>query len=112
MMTDKAVGEELLEALAEVRALFPQWRLGQLVANLAQSAGLEGPGGVWEAEDAQLLAAARRLVERNGSRRSTEGWGVFVWNCWPALRMGVDEDAFHTVNALHGAADHQDGIIQ
>lgn len=73
MKTDKTVSEELLEALVEVRALFPQWRLGQLVANLAQSAGLEGPGGVWEAEDAQLLAAARRLVERNAARRAAEG---------------------------------------
>lgn len=62
-------GEELLVALAELRVLFPDWRVGQMVANLVQAAGLDKEGAVWEVEDEQLLAAARRFIERNQSRQ-------------------------------------------
>ncbi len=58
--------DELIRALSELRMLFPDWRLGQLVANLAMAAGCDG--AVWEVEDEQLLAAARRLIERNRMR--------------------------------------------
>jgi hypothetical protein len=67
-MIDVKAGEELMAALAEVRIHFPEWRLGQMVANLALSAGVDGPGGVWEVEDGQLLEAAHRLVERARAR--------------------------------------------
>jgi hypothetical protein len=59
---------ELVEAVVELRRLFPDWRLGQLIANLTQAAGLEGEGGIWEVEDVALLAAARRLIARNAGR--------------------------------------------
>jgi hypothetical protein len=62
------LNDELLSAIAELRTLFPDWRLGQLVANLATAAGLTEPGAIWDAEDDQLLAAARRLIERNQAR--------------------------------------------
>jgi hypothetical protein len=67
-----AVGDELMGALAELRALFPDWRVGQLVASLVQAAGRDGDGAVWEVEDEQLLAAARRLIERNQGRRMSD----------------------------------------
>ncbi len=60
--------EELMGALAELRALFPDWRLGQLVANLVTAAGGTDAGAIWDVEDEQLLAAARRLIERNRGR--------------------------------------------
>lgn len=63
------VGEDLLTAMSELRALFPDWRMGQLVANLTQAAGRDGEGAVWDVEDEQLLAAAHRLIERNQSRQ-------------------------------------------
>ena len=59
-------GDELLAALTQLRTLFPDWRMGQLVANLTQAAGREG--AVWDVEDEQLLAAARRLIARNLAR--------------------------------------------
>ncbi len=65
-----AVGDELMGALVELRALFPDWRLGQLAASLVQAAGRDGEGAVWEVEDEQLLVAARRLIERNQLRRA------------------------------------------
>jgi hypothetical protein len=61
-------GDALLAAIAELRALFPDWRLGQLVANLTTAAGREG--NIWDVDDADLLAAANRLIERNRSRVS------------------------------------------
>ncbi len=64
-------GDDLIGALAELRALFPDQRFGQLVTNLTLAAGREGE--VWEVEDEELLAAARRLIERNRARQDTPG---------------------------------------
>lgn len=55
---------KLLDALAELSRLRPQWRLGQLVANLATTAGRLESGGVWELDDAEALAAATTLIEQ------------------------------------------------
>ena len=60
-----STAEELMAALSELRALFPDWRMGQLLANLAMAAGGTDAGAIWDVEDEQLLAAARRLIERN-----------------------------------------------
>lgn len=65
-----ATADQLIGAIAELRLLFPDWRLGQLVANLTLAAGRDQEGGVWEVEDEQLLAAARRLIEGNRDRVS------------------------------------------
>jgi len=62
--------EELSGALSGLRALFPDWRLGQLIANLVTAAGGMDAGAIWDMEDEQLLAAARRLIERNRGRRA------------------------------------------
>jgi hypothetical protein len=64
------MSDELLGALGELRVLFPDWRMGQLVASLAQATGRDGESMVWEVEDEELLDAARRLIERNRSRES------------------------------------------
>jgi hypothetical protein len=45
---------ELLNAIAELQRLYPHWRLGQLIANVAGWADQD----VWDVEDEQLLAAA------------------------------------------------------
>jgi len=68
-MTTSTCNPELLAALAELISLFPDWRVGQTMANLAIAAGRTDSGGVWELEDAEALAAARRLIERNAGRR-------------------------------------------
>jgi hypothetical protein len=69
-----STNDELIAAVSEVRTLFPDWRMGQLIANLALAAGREGEGAVWEVEDEQLLAAARRLIERNRARQHTRAF--------------------------------------
>lgn len=37
---------DLLSAIAELRELFPKWRLGQLVANLTTAAGMNDAAGI------------------------------------------------------------------
>jgi hypothetical protein len=63
-----SASEELIEALTELHVLFPEWRFGQLVANVAMAAGGMEASAIWEMEDEQLLTAALRLVERNRGR--------------------------------------------
>jgi hypothetical protein len=46
---------ELLATMAELSQRYPNWRLGQLVANVAGWADQE----IWDIEDEQLLEAAR-----------------------------------------------------
>jgi hypothetical protein len=65
--------DQLLEAVAELRALFPDWRLGQLVANLVTAAGGTDASAIWDMDDEKLLEAARRLIERNRGRTLQNG---------------------------------------
>ena len=67
-MSDTPRGE-LLRVLGELGDIFPDWRFGQLVANVATAAGGPRVEAIWDSEDDELLAAARRLLERNRDRR-------------------------------------------
>lgn len=53
-----ATRNELLRVLAELGETQPDVRLGQLIANLAYAAKGLSNEAVWDAEDAELLAAA------------------------------------------------------
>ena len=68
-MTTSA-GDQLLAAIEELRSLFPDWRVGQLVASLTQAAGRDREGAIWDVEDDELLLAARRLIDRNRAHRT------------------------------------------
>jgi hypothetical protein len=61
-MTIEETREELLKALADLGRAHPHWRLGQTLSNLATAAGRLDPGGVWDLEDEEGLAAARVLL--------------------------------------------------
>jgi hypothetical protein len=61
---------ELLAAVAELSRIRPEWRLGQLIANLAMTAGRLDSGGVWDLEDGEALAAARTLIEQHSEVES------------------------------------------
>jgi hypothetical protein len=63
-MTTEETRAELLDALAELGREHPNWRLGQLVSNLAMAAGRLDAGGVWDLEDDEALAAAQLLLRR------------------------------------------------
>ena len=61
---------ELLAALADLGRLRPEWRLGQIFANLAMTAGRLNPGAVWDLEDDEALAAAKVLLEQSSAIES------------------------------------------
>ena len=64
MRSTELIWVELLAALSQLSRLRPEWRLGQTLANLAMTAGRLEPGGVWDLEDEEALAAARTLIEQ------------------------------------------------
>jgi hypothetical protein len=64
-MTGEANRAELLRIIAELGELHPEWRLGQMLANLAMGAGRADAGAVWDLEDGEALAAARRLLDHH-----------------------------------------------
>ena len=81
------VGEDLLTAMAELRALFPDWRVGQLVANLTQAAGRDGEGAT--------AAGARRVVVVGGQQ-------VHLGECRDGHRADPGVDAAETTDCLTG----------
>jgi hypothetical protein len=70
VVMSQVVADDLMNAVAELRVLFPEWRLGQTLVNLVTAAGGANAGDIWEMEDDRLLEAARRLVERNQGRKA------------------------------------------
>ena len=68
-MTDPTRAE-LLRVLAELSEQDPELRFGQLVAHLATLAQGAKVEAIWDAEDAELLAAARRLLGHYQRRTS------------------------------------------
>ncbi len=61
---------ELLTCLSELSEAAPHLRLGQLVANLATLAQGAKVEAIWDAEDDELLVAARRLLEHYRSAQA------------------------------------------
>ena len=59
---------DLLGVIAELSEAAPDLRLGQLIANLATLAVGAKVEAVWDAEDDDLLDAARRLLDHDRSR--------------------------------------------
>lgn len=64
MSSTERIRDELLDSLAQLGLLRPEWRLGQTLANLAMTVGRLDPGGVWDLEDEEALAAAKMLVKQ------------------------------------------------
>jgi hypothetical protein len=60
---------EVLRALEELSEACPEYRLGQMIANLAMLARGDTEGAIWDMEDAELLAAARKHLADWNARR-------------------------------------------
>lgn len=56
------IRQDLLAVLAELSSACPQMRFGQLIANLSTLARGLSAEGLWDAEDAELLSAARQQL--------------------------------------------------
>ncbi|HEV2293255.1 MAG TPA: hypothetical protein VGR35_05325 [Tepidisphaeraceae bacterium] len=59
-----ATRNELFRILAELSEVQPEVRLGQLITNLSYLARGLSTEAVWDVDDAELLAAARRQLEQ------------------------------------------------
>ncbi len=59
----KISDDELFAALREMRQKYPDWRLGQMIANLSTWARGTGNGQVWDVEDSELVETARRHLQ-------------------------------------------------
>jgi proline dehydrogenase len=58
---------ELLAAVETLSRRYPDWRLDQLIANVAGRADQE----IWDVDDEQLLAAARSHLQQLPSREAS-----------------------------------------
>jgi hypothetical protein len=61
-MSMTSLRTELLRTLEELSALAPDVRLGQLVANLSYFAKGPTHEAIWDVQDEELLAAAKRQL--------------------------------------------------
>src|SRR5262249_8741910 len=64
------IRQELLAVLAELSVACPEMRFGQLIANLSTLARRLSAEGLWDAEDEDLLAAARKQLAYFAEHRS------------------------------------------
>ena len=62
-MRSSETRQELLRVLSELGEEYPQARLGQLVSNLATLAKGPTVEAIWDAEDEELLEAAKRQLK-------------------------------------------------
>ena len=70
------VRQELLAVLAELSAACPEMRFGQLIANLSTLARGLSAEGLWDVEDEELLATARKQLAYRTSKRKPTPLGV------------------------------------
>jgi hypothetical protein len=61
-MTDRT-RQELIEVLTEIGLYAPDWRYGQMVAIFASVARPDSVQSMWDVDDEELLAAARKQLE-------------------------------------------------
>ena len=62
------VRNDILRTLAELSECCPEGRFGQLVANLSYVAKGPTQEAIWDVEDEELLAAARKHLEDRRSK--------------------------------------------
>jgi hypothetical protein len=55
--------KEVLRALEELSETCPEYRFGQMIANLTMLARGDSEGALWDMEDEELLAAARKHLK-------------------------------------------------
>jgi hypothetical protein len=66
-----ATRREILCVLEELSAASPEVRVGQLIANLSYLARGPAAESIWDMEDEELLAAARKHLENLRSRHAS-----------------------------------------
>ncbi|HZW29499.1 MAG TPA: hypothetical protein VFF52_02265 [Isosphaeraceae bacterium] len=65
--------QDLLRALGELSEAFPEWRFGQMIANLAVVARGATTEAIWDVEDDERHAAIQRHLEQRRATVSNPG---------------------------------------
>jgi hypothetical protein len=68
-----AARKEILDLLEEMSQRYPEWRFGQLIANVAMWAKQPTDpqdSGIWEVQDEEMLAAMKRNLARQEPAQS------------------------------------------
>lgn len=63
------IRQEVLQVLAELSEVAPEVRLGQLIVNLSYLARGLSNESIWDMEDSELLAVARKHLAEWRARR-------------------------------------------
>jgi len=58
------IRKEVLSVIDELSTVYPDWRIGQLVANIATLAKGPTVESIWDVEDEEFLAAAKSHLEK------------------------------------------------
>jgi hypothetical protein len=64
------IRREVLNVLAELSERYPDMRIGQLVANFASLAKGPTPEAVYDVEDEEFVAAARKHLDKQALGRN------------------------------------------
>jgi hypothetical protein len=64
---------EVLRALEELSEACPEYRFGQMIANMAFLARGDAEGAIWDMEDEELLAAAQKHLADWNERHVAAG---------------------------------------
>jgi hypothetical protein len=64
----KISDDELLEVLREFRQVYPHWRFGQMVCNIAQWARGPVVSAVYDVEDDEFVKTAREHLRKKKER--------------------------------------------
>ena len=68
--------QRLARVLVALSQLYPDWRLGQIVANVAGWARGPTSEAVWDVEDAEFLEAAESHIKHRLSEKAREKQSV------------------------------------
>ena len=60
----KTTRKEILKLVAELSELYPDWRFGQMVANVALWAKGAHLSAIWDVEDEQFLKTLRNHLKK------------------------------------------------
>jgi len=67
------VRKEILTALAELSDRYPEWRFGQLVANVSYWSKEPTVEAIWDVEDEEFLQGIRSHLDQGAAEEKVNG---------------------------------------
>lgn len=67
-----AVRKEILRALEEMSARYPEWRFGQLVANISYWTREPSVQAIWDVEDEEFLQGIRSHLDQRSAKADAQ----------------------------------------